>query len=64
MSNTPVYQLFTKGYHGHDVFIGTFSNIDSAKKQVDEMCLHRHTWIELDFVDQPLEETNIIWEKY
>jgi hypothetical protein len=62
MSNTPVYQLFTEGHHGHEVFIGTFSNIEAAQKRVEKMLLHRHTWIELDFVDNPVEDQNIIWK--
>jgi hypothetical protein len=61
--NTPVYQLYTTGDYGHPVFIGTFSNIEAAKKRVDQMMLHtRKTWIELDFVDQPVEDQNIIWQ--
>jgi len=54
-----VYQLYTMGNHGHEVFMGTFSSLEEAKKRV----LHlRNTWIELDFVDQPVEDQNIIWQ--
>ena len=62
MSSTPVYQLFTTGNHGHEVFFGTFSTLEKAKKRVEEMSLRRRTWIELDFVDNPVEEENIIWQ--
>jgi hypothetical protein len=54
-----VYQLYTTGDHGHEVFIGTFSSLEKALKRV----LHlRSSWIELDFVDQPVEDQNIIWQ--
>ena len=62
MSSTPVYQLFTTGYHGHSVFIGTFSNIEAAKKRVEKIILRRRTWIEFDFIDNPVEGQNIIWK--
>jgi hypothetical protein len=26
------------------------------------MCLHRRTWVELDQLDDPVEEQNIVWE--
>jgi len=56
-----VYQLYTMDNHGHEVFIGTFSSLEKALKRVEEMVL-RKTWIELDFVDQPVEDQNIIWQ--
>jgi hypothetical protein len=61
--NTPVYQMYTTGYHGHEVFCGTFSTLEKALKRVDDMMLHvRSTWIELDFIDNPVEDKNIIWK--
>lgn len=57
-----VYQLYTTGNHGHEVFLGTFSTLEKALKRVEQMMLHtRKTWIELDFVDNPVEDQNIIW---
>ena len=57
----PVYQLYTTGDHGHSAFIGTFSNIEAAKKRVEKMIIRRRTWIELDFVDNPVDDQNISW---
>jgi hypothetical protein len=58
-----VYQLYTTGHHGDEIFCGTFSTLNNALNQVDKMMLHlRKTWIELDFIDEPVGEQNIIWE--
>lgn len=57
----PVYQLFTIGWKGDDIFIGSFSTLDKAKEQAEQMCLHRRTWVELDFVDAPVERQNTVW---
>jgi hypothetical protein len=57
----PVYQLYTMD-NKHAVFFGTFSSLEKAKKRVDQLMLHlRISWIELDFIDQPVEDLNIIW---
>lgn len=58
-----VYQLYTMdNKNSHAVFFGTFSSLEMAKKRVDQLMLHlRKTWIELDFVDNPVEDQNIIW---
>jgi hypothetical protein len=57
------YHLFTIGYKGDDIFIGSFSTLENAQKRVEEMCLHRRTWVELDEIDAPVERQNIVWEK-
>lgn len=57
-----VYQLYTTGHDDHEVFIGTFSNIENAKQRARDMCLARYTWVEFDFIDSPVTETNKIWE--
>lgn len=58
----PIYQLFTIGWKGDDIFIGTFTTLENAQKRVEQMCLHRRTWVELDELDDPVDEQNIIWE--
>ena len=58
-----VYQLFTIGWKGDDIFIGSFSTLENAQKQAEKMCLHRRTWVELDEIDDPVDEQNIVWEK-
>jgi hypothetical protein len=57
----PVYHLFTTGYTGVDVFIGSFSTVEAAKKRAQQMCLHRHTWIDLDQIDNPVDVQNTVW---
>ena len=59
---TPVYHLYTIGYKGDAVFIGSFSTLENAQKRVEQMCLHRRTWVELDAIDEPVDEQNIVWE--
>lgn len=61
--DTPVYQLYTMGHHGHEVFCGTFSSLECALKRVDQMMIHlRNTWVELDYIDLPTEDPNIVWK--
>jgi hypothetical protein len=51
------------GDHGLEVFCGTFSSLDEAKNRVYTKMLHlRSSWIELDFIDNPVEDQNIIWK--
>ena len=57
----PIYQLFTIGWKGDDIFIGTFSTLDAAKARVEQMCLKRRTWVELDQLDAPVERQNTVW---
>ena len=59
---SPVYQLFTIGLKGDDIFIGTFSTLDAATERVEQMCLCMRTWVELDELDDPVDEHNIVWE--
>lgn len=59
---SPVYQLFTIGWKGDDIFIGTFSTLDAATERVEQMCLRRRTWVELDALDEPVDQQNIVWE--
>jgi hypothetical protein len=58
---SPVYQLFTIGWKGDDIFVGTFSTLDAAIERVEQMRLHRRTWVELDQLDDPVDEQNIVW---
>ena len=58
----PMYQLFTIGWKGDDIFIGTFTTLENAQKRVEQMCLRRRTWVELDQLDDPVDEQNIVWE--
>ena len=58
----PVYQLFTKGHHDHEVFIGTFSNLENAQIWANQMMLTRYTWVKLDFMDLPVADPNKVWE--
>jgi hypothetical protein len=58
----PVYQLFTIGWKGDDIFIGTFSTLDAAMEWVEQTPLRRRTWVELDELEDPVDEQNIIWE--
>jgi hypothetical protein len=58
-----IYQLFTIGYKGQDVFCGTFSTLENAQKRAELMCLHRRTWVELEEMDDPVDEQNIVWSK-
>lgn len=57
----PVYQLFTIGWKGDDIFIGTFTTLENAQKRVEQMCLHRRTWVELDELDDPVDRQNTVW---
>jgi hypothetical protein len=57
-----VFQLYTTGINDHEVFIGTFSTIEKAKQRVSDMRLQRYTWIEFDFIDSPVRESNKIWD--
>lgn len=59
---SPVYQLYTIGWKGDEIFIGTFSTLDAATERVEQMCLCRRTWVELDELDDPVDEHNIVWE--
>ena len=59
---TPVYHLYTIGWKGDDIFIGSFSTLENAYKHFEQMCLRRRTWIELDVIDNPVDEQNIVWE--
>jgi len=59
---SPVYQLFTTGWKGDNIFIGTFSTLDAAMERVEQMHLYKRTWVELDQLDDPVEEHNIVWE--
>ena len=61
---SPVYQLFTIGWKGDDTFVGTFSTLDAAIERVEQMRLHRRTWVELDQLDDPVDEQNIVWERH
>jgi len=61
--NSAVYQLFTIGWKGDDTFIGSFSTLENAQKQAEQMRLHRRTWVELDVLDDTVDEQNIVWEK-
>ena len=56
-----VYQLFTIGWKGDDIFIGSFSTLENAQKRVEEMCLQRRTWVELDVIDAPVDRQNTVW---
>ena len=58
---SPVYQLFTTGWKGDAIFIGTFSTLDAAKERVELMCLRRRTWVELDQLDDPVVRQNTVW---
>lgn len=59
----PVYQLFTIGWKGDDIFIGSFSTLEKAQTHaVERMCLPRRTWVELDEIDDPVDAQNIVWE--
>jgi hypothetical protein len=58
----PVYHLFTIGWKGDEIFIGTFTTIEKAKNRAEQMCLRRRTWVELDELDDPVDEQNIVWE--
>ena len=57
----PVYQLYTIGWKGDDIFIGTFTTLEKAQKRAEQMCLQRRTWVDLDFVDEPVDEQNTVW---
>jgi len=57
----PIYQLFTIGWKGDDIFIGTFSTLDAAIERVEQMRLKRRTWVELDELDAPVERQNTVW---
>ena len=57
-----IYQLYTIGWNDAEVFIGSFSTLEKAQARVIQMCLHRRTWVELDEIDKPAEERNIVWE--
>jgi hypothetical protein len=59
---TPVYQLYTIGWKGDEIFIGSFSTLENAQKRVEQMCLRRRTWVELDVIDDPVDKQNIVWE--
>ena len=56
-----IYQLFTIGWKGDKIFIGTFSTLDAAMERVEQMCLKRRTWVELDQLDAPVERQNTVW---
>ena len=56
-----IYQLFTIGWKGDNIFIGTFSTLDAAMERVEQMCLKRRTWVELDQLDAPVERQNTVW---
>jgi len=58
-----VYQLFTIGWKGDDIFIGSFSTLENAQKRVEQMRLQRRTWVELDEIDAPVDRQNTVWEK-
>lgn len=59
----PVYHLWTIGWKGDEIFIGSFSTLEKAKFHgLERMCLHRETWIELDRIDDPVDEQNIVWK--
>jgi hypothetical protein len=57
----PIYHLFTTGYSGDEIFIGSFSTLEKAIGRAQVMCLHRHTWVDLDQVDDPVGEQNTVW---
>jgi hypothetical protein len=59
---SPVYQLFTIGWKGDAIFIGTFSTLDAAMERVEKMHMCTRTWVELDQLDDPVDEHNIVWE--
>jgi hypothetical protein len=44
------------------IFIGSFSTLEKAQDQAKLMCLHRETWVELDEIDDPVVEQNIVWK--
>jgi hypothetical protein len=57
----PIYHLFTIGHSENEIFIGSFSTLEKAIGRAQAMCLHRHTWVDLDQVDTPVEEQNTVW---
>ncbi|BAT22240.1 hypothetical protein AR679_gp214 [Yellowstone lake phycodnavirus 1] len=57
----PVYHLFTTGYAGNDIFIGGFSTREKAIERAQGMCLRRHTWVDLDQIDTPVDVQNTVW---
>jgi hypothetical protein len=60
---TPVYHLYTIGWKGDDIFIGSFSTLEKAQVHgTERMCLRRRAWVELDVIDDPVDERNIVWE--
>lgn len=57
----PIYQLYTIGWKGDDILIGTFTTLEKAQKRAERMRLQRRTWVDLDFVDEPVDEQNTVW---
>lgn len=63
VSMAPIYHLYTTGWKGDEVFIGSFSSIEKARFHgIERMLLYRRTWVELDEIDNPVGEQNIVWE--
>ena len=58
---TAVYQLFTTGWKGDAIFIGSFTTLEKAKERAELMRLHRRTWVELDHLDEPVDRQNTVW---
>jgi hypothetical protein len=59
--SSAVYQLFTIGWKGDDIFIGSFSTLEKAQKRSEQMRLSRRTWVDLDVMDAPVDEQNTVW---
>ena len=58
----PVHHLYTIGFKGEEIFIGSFSTLENAQKWAEQMRLRRRTWVELDEIDEPVSEQNIVWD--
>jgi hypothetical protein len=58
---TAVYQLFTTGWKGDAIFIGSFTTLEKAKERVELMFLRGRTWVELDHLDEPVVRQNTVW---
>ena len=58
-----IYQLYTTdNINGSPVLSGTFSSLENALKYVDEMKMKlRKSWVEIDFMDEPSDDQNIVW---
>jgi hypothetical protein len=57
-----IYDLFTIGYAGDVICVGSFSSLENAKKRFTAMSLRQHTWVDRDIIDNPVELVDRIWE--